>query len=66
MDKQNQSSARRESDELSNGGVLFMLGDNEQLVQQGKSKAQEDEVACQRQGEIENPMFYRKVSLPKV
>ena len=62
MDKQNQSSARRESDELANGGVLFMLGDNEELVQQGKPKAEDEE----RQGEIEDPMFYRKVSLPKV
>ena len=62
MDKQNQSSTRRESGELANGGVLFMLGDNEELVQQGKSKAEEEE----RQGEIEDPLFYRKVSLPKV
>ena len=62
MDKQNQSSTRRESDELANGGVLFMLGDNEELVRQGKSKAEEEE----RQGEIEDPLFYRKVSLPKV
>ena len=62
MDKQNQSSTRRESDELANGGVLFMLGDNEELVQQGKPKAEDEE----RQGEIEDPMFYRKVSLPKV
>ena len=62
MDKQNQSSTRRESDELANGGVLFVLGDNEELVQQGKSKAEQEE----RQGESEDPLFYRKVSLPKV
>ena len=65
MDKQNQSSTRRESDELANGGVLFMLGDNEELVQQGKPKAEEEEEESV-QGEIEDPLFYRKVSLPKV